>query len=138
MFLFWGTQMSIYAQKQFDQLNLQLDSILIEEEIPGCQVVIVDKDSILWAKNFGFRNVEEKLMVDQATQFRIASITKTFTTVAVMQLHDRKIWSIQDELFKINPEARIINRFKTPVRLIHLLEHTSGLDDNSLHKTWHL
>jgi len=121
-----------YGQQSLEQLNQKLDSILLAENIPGSQILIVDKDSILFSKNYGFADLETKRKVDDNTMFRIASITKTFAATAVMQLHEKGEWSISDQLEKINPKVEVVNRYKEPLRLIHLLEHTSGLDDLTL------
>jgi len=48
-----------------------------------------------------------------------------------MQLHEKKICSIYDDLTKIIPTTHIVNDFDAPLKLIHLLEHTSGLADLS-------
>jgi len=123
---------SVIGQNSFEQLSEQLDSILLAENIPGSQIVIVNKDSILWSKNYGYADLETKRIIDDNTQFRIASITKTFAATAAMQLHEKGVWSIHDHLKEINPQVNIVNHYKEPLRLIHLLEHTSGLDDLTL------
>lgn len=121
-----------YGQESLEQLNQKLDSILLVENIPGAQILIVDKDSIVWSKNYGYADLKTKRKVDDNTMFRIASITKSFAAAAVMQLNEKGEWSINDYLKKVNPKVEIINGYKEPVRLIHLLEHTSGLDDLTL------
>lgn len=129
--LLWFSLIS-HGQKSLEQLDQKLDAILVAENIPGSQILIVNKDSILWSKNYGYADLKTKRKVDDNTMFRIASITKSFVATATMQLHQKGEWSINDELESQNPRVEIMNRFKEPVRLIHLLEHTSGLDDLTL------
>lgn len=128
-FAFWMIQLDAFCQINFDVLNTKLDSVLIQEKIPGCQIVIVNKDSSVWSKNFGFSNLTDSILVNRNTIFRVGSITKSFTAVAALQLHEGNIWTIEDKLKELNPDASLKNNYSTSVTLTHLLEHTSGLDD---------
>lgn len=117
------------GQISFQDMDAKIDSILTQENIPGCQILIVDKDSVLWSKYFGFADLKDRKKVDVNTIFRIGSITKTFTAVAALQLQERKVWSLNDNLKTVNPSATFLNKYDSPVKLIHLMEHTSGIDD---------
>ncbi|HMQ63826.1 MAG TPA: serine hydrolase domain-containing protein, partial [Flavilitoribacter sp.] len=67
--------------QSYDALQHRLDSILQKYEIPGAQVAVVDKDSILWIRNFGYADLAAQKPVTDQTMFRIGSITKSFVAV---------------------------------------------------------
>ena len=133
IFYFLTTICSIcYGQHNLTDLNNEIDSILIKQNVPGCQVIVVNSDSIIWSKNYGLTEIETKRKVIDETKFRIASITKTIMNVAVMQLNETNQWSIHDQIQDILPQYEIKNPYIKQIELIHLLEHTSGLRDLSL------
>jgi len=74
-----------------DKTNLKplidgLDSIRVELKIPGMVAALKQGDSILFEKGFGYADLENHIRATPNTTFRIASITKTFTSTLVMQL----------------------------------------------------
>lgn len=122
------------AQSQIitiDQLKDSIEYILKEKEIPGAFVTVVNKDSTLFQSGFGYADVEKKLRVNTTHLFRIASVSKTFTAMAVMKLVQEGKLSLEDELKKICPEIEFKNEWETthPVKVKHLLTHRSGFDD---------
>lgn len=121
-----------YGQNNLNDLNSKIDSILVKQNVPGCQILVVNSDTILWSKNYGYAKLQTERKVTDKTKFRIASITKTIAAVAAMQLDETKQWSIDDQLKAVLPKAQISNPFAEKIKLIHLLEHTSGLRDISL------
>lgn len=68
----------------------------------------------------------------------MASITKTFTALAIMKLVKQGKLSLYDDLSKIAPEIVFTNQWEktNPVKIIHLLEHTSGFDDLRFNTFW--
>lgn len=77
----------------------------------------------LYEKNYGYRHVKKQLPVTQETVFGVASITKSFACLAIMQLNDLGKLSIHDPVIKWLPEAPYSNQ----VTIHHLMTHTSGL-----------
>lgn len=111
--------------------NEQLDNTLSELNVPGAQVVLFDDKQVLLTHNYGISDGEKTTQVTSDTLFRAGSTTKTFIAVAIMQLVNQGKFSLDDEVLKLEPALAIDNPWqaKTPVRVIHLLEHTAGLDD---------
>jgi CubicO group peptidase (beta-lactamase class C family) len=91
--------------------------------------VILKNDKLIWAKAFGYANRDTKKLADTATIYRIASITKTFTTALLMMLAEDKIVSLDDPAEKYVPEVTHINGYgkDTKFTLRQLASHTSGL-----------
>jgi CubicO group peptidase (beta-lactamase class C family) len=85
-------------------------------------VLIAEKGKIIYAKSFGYANVENKKPLTQDTIFLIGSVAKTFTAAAVMKLREQSKLNLDDSITKYLPELSYKN-----VTLRHLLTHTSGL-----------
>ncbi|RYF63774.1 MAG: class A beta-lactamase-related serine hydrolase, partial [Cytophagaceae bacterium] len=117
-----------------DKLTFQIDSIRKAENIPGLQVLVFTKDSLLYQHNAGFRNLKSKAPVTAQTLFPVASITKSLVAVATLMLVQQKQLALTDEVKKLAPEVKIDNPWETtdPIRIAHLLEHTAGFDDWSM------
>lgn len=115
----------------FVQLHSQLDSTLQELQVPGAQVAVFNSKQLLWQASFGYTDPEQQIPVNDNTLFRAGSTTKTLVALAIMQLVQQDKFSLQDEVLQLEPALLLQNPWQSshPVRVIHLLEHTAGLDD---------
>ena len=122
--------------KTINELNVRIKTILKETKIPGVVVAIISADSIIWIGTFGFANLETKKPITEDTHFCVGSCTKSFTGLGLLKLLDEGNINLQTAVCKIAPEVKIDNPWsKTdPVRIVHLLEHTSGFEDS--HPNW--
>ncbi|WDE06700.1 serine hydrolase [Thalassomonas viridans] len=113
------------------QLKQRLELLLILEKIPGMQVALFDEQGVYWQQALGKRDKDKALPVEQDTLFRAGSTTKTFVALAVMQLAGQGKLHLQDKVADLAPEVLIDNPWQAthPVKLVHLLEHSAGLDD---------
>ncbi len=118
------------------KLETKIDSIIRELNIPGAAVAIVSADSVLWIGTFGFANIETGNPVTENTHFCIGSCTKSFTGLGLLKLLDDGMIDLNTPVREIAPEIKIDNPWAEthPVRVIHLLEHTSGFEDS--HINW--
>jgi CubicO group peptidase (beta-lactamase class C family) len=98
--------------------------------IAGSSLMFVE-DGVVAAKAFeGYQDIESRHQVDEDTIYHWASITKTLTGVAIMQLRDRGLLSLDDPAVKYVPELREIHNpygDMSQVTIRHLLTHSSGL-----------
>ncbi len=69
-------------------LEVWIDAHLAYEQIPGISVAIVHDQDLLWSRGFGYADLEHKVAVSPQTIFSICSVSKLFTSIAVMQLRD--------------------------------------------------
>ncbi len=105
---------------------------LMAHEIPGATVSVVGHGKLLFAKGYGWSDVEaRKPVVAEETMFRIASISKLFTWTAVMQLVERGKLDLNADIDSYL-DFEIPDTFPTPITLTHLLTHTPGFEDRSL------
>lgn len=92
--------------------------------VPGASVVVVRDGAIAVSRSYGLADLETRAPVDDATNFRLASLTKQFTAAAVLLLVKDGRLSIDQRVREILPE---LPAYASDVRVRHLLTHTSGL-----------
>jgi CubicO group peptidase (beta-lactamase class C family) len=86
-------------------------------------VLIARKGEILFEKAYGYADLEKKKPITLDTEFRIASITKTFTSALILKLAEQKKLSLDDPLGKYIPDYPQGEK----IMVKHLLSHTSGI-----------
>ena len=119
----------------FDRVELArvvaavVDSSLAAEHIPGAAVIVVHDGAVVVSRGFGFANLERRVPVNPATTlFRIGSISKVLTSLALVQLAEREGFSLDEPVERFTGGGVIENRFVEPVRLWHLMTHTGAFD----------
>ncbi|MBL8213851.1 MAG: beta-lactamase family protein [Bryobacterales bacterium] len=97
--------------------------------LPGIAVGVVHDQELLWAKGYGFADVEKKTPVTPATQFRMASHSKLFTATAIMQLRDKGKLRLDDPVQRYLPwfQPKPAEPDDPPITIEELLTHSSGL-----------
>ena len=108
--------------------------------LPGWQVQVSRRGEIVYRENCGHRDLEAKLPIEDDTVFRIYSMTKPVTSVAAMMLYEEGRFELTDPVAKYipafanlrvlegGPAIKPVTRPATqPMRIVHLLNHTSGL-----------
>jgi CubicO group peptidase (beta-lactamase class C family) len=105
---------------------------------PGLAIAVVSDQDLVWSRGFGYADVGKKIPMTPQTIFRIASITKTFTSTAILQLRDRGALQLDDPVAKYLPWFTYKNRFPEgpAVTIRQLLTHTSGLPRESAMPYW--
>lgn len=104
-------------QKFGDEIN-QVRNLL---HIPGMAAAIVAGEKIVWQRNFGLADVENKVPVATSTEFCIASVSKTMAAVVLMQLHQAGQIKLDDPIIKYLPESSL----PLSITIRELMSHTS-------------
>lgn len=119
-------------------LEAWIESQMTYRGQPGISVGVVYDQKLIWARGFGYADTEKKIAATPATIYRMASVTKTFTATAIMQLRDAGKLSLDDPVVKHLPWFKIKSSFAdAPVITIrHLLTHTSGLPREASFPYW--
>lgn len=112
----------------WSKFELFIKKIMKQDNIPGCAVAVSLGGKIIFQKGFGYRDLMTKQPVTPETIFGIASVTKSFTAVAILLLEEEGLLSVDDPVIKHLPEFQLrgvedINQIK----IAHLLSHTTGL-----------
>jgi len=116
------------------ELEKQFAAYFEQQKLPGMAVGIVLGDELVYSKGFGFRDVEAKAPADADTVFRIASMTKSITGLAVLKLRDEGKLSLDDPAAKYVPELAGIHypsQDSAPITVRHLLTHSAGLPEDN-------
>jgi len=113
------------------ELRQQLEGILHDTHTPGMSVAIVHRDGPEWVAGLGKANVAANQSATDETLFRIGSVSKGFVSLSILKLVDEGKLSLQDSVRRLVPEVWFENRWEAtdPVRVVDLLEHTTGWDD---------
>jgi CubicO group peptidase (beta-lactamase class C family) len=101
----------------------QLFGGVVQSNQPGAAVLIARNGAILLQKGYGLAQVEMRAPITSETRFRIGSITKQFTSAAILKLAEDGKLSLDDPLSKFVPDWPRGHQ----VTLRHLLTHTSGI-----------
>ncbi len=119
-------------------LEVWIDAHLAYEQIPGIAIAIVHDQNLLWSRGFGYADLERKVPVSPQTIFSICSVSKLFTSIAVMQLRDAGKLNLDDPIEKHLPWFDIQQTFTDvpPATVRGLLMHTSGLPRESPFPYW--
>lgn len=120
----------------FDRL---MTAFLKDHQVPGGSLAVTRHGRLVYARGFGFADVEKKVPVRPHSLFRVASVSKPLTAVAVLQLADRKKVRLDDPVLKyvrlrphLEPGTEVDPRWRK-VTVRQCLQHTGGWDrDKSL------
>jgi len=119
-------------------LDAYFQKSLNDWEVPGMAVAIVTKDSILFAKGYGIKDINTKQKVDANTLFAIASNTKSFTASSIALLVDQGKLLWDDKVVDYLPWFRLYDPYVTQNMTIRdLLSHRSGLATFSGDLVWY-
>jgi CubicO group peptidase (beta-lactamase class C family) len=93
-------------------------------DTPGASVMVIRDGAVVFSKGYGLADLEKKTPIAPETNFRLASVSKQFTAMAVLMLAERKKLSLDETLPAFFPE---FPEFGKQITVRHLLTHTSGL-----------
>ncbi len=103
--------------------------LLAQDDIAGMTVSVVKDGKLLFAKGYGYSDVEKKQAVNASkTMFRPGSISKLFTWTAIMQLHEQGKLDLDKDV-NAYLDFRIPDAFGKPITLKNILTHTPGFEE---------
>ncbi|HKY43196.1 MAG TPA: serine hydrolase domain-containing protein, partial [Pyrinomonadaceae bacterium] len=103
------------------RLETLLESLRQELKIPAYSAAIVKDQKVIWAKGFGYADVENKIPATEHTAYHLASLTKTFASTILMQLVQEGKIKLDDPVSKYG----ITLESDGVIRVRHLFSHTS-------------
>lgn len=118
-------------------LDKELHEILEITKAPGFAVAIVEKDKLVYAKGFGYRDYENKIPADANTLYAIGSATKAFTSSILGQLRQEDKISFDDSPLEYVSELKFYNdEMNNNIIVKDLMSHRTGLPRHDL--SWYL
>ena len=133
---------NIFSEQSKLAVNVNPDSAMIDsiitsemnaKSIPGFASIIIKNNRIIWNKNYGYKNREQQLPVEDSTIFLIASTSKTFVATAVMQLWENGMIDLESSISNYLPDNfKVVNPYfpNDSITLKMLMTHTSSIQDN--------
>jgi CubicO group peptidase (beta-lactamase class C family) len=114
-----------------DSLTKELTELSNKNSIIGFSVAIVNQDSILYAKGFGYSNKDKKKLYTKNTVLPIASISKTLAGVALMKAQEMGKLNLDDDINDYLP-FKMVNPYfpNNKITIRNLATHSSGLKDS--------
>lgn len=116
-----------FAQQNDAVRTAEFDKLLSAQFKPnetGATALVARKGQIIYEKAFGMASLELNVPMKADNVFRIGSITKQFTAIAILQLMEQGKLSLQDEITKFIPDYPMHGH---KITIEHLLTHTSGI-----------
>lgn len=109
------------------RLESAIRAELAAKELPAMSLVLVEGDRTVWAQGFGFADAKKTKPATAKTVYRVGSVSKLFTDVAVMQLAEQGKLSLDAPVTEYLPELKPRNPFGDPITLRLIMSHRSGL-----------
>jgi CubicO group peptidase (beta-lactamase class C family) len=136
-----GVSLASAADLDLNRLKLirpKMQEFVDQGELAGAVTLVGRHDGVAYLEAVGYQDLDKKVPMRTDSLFRIASMTKPITAVAVMILADEKKLAVDDPVEKYLPEFRDVKlktgqagnlplRPKRPIQLRDLLTHTSGM-----------
>src|SRR5260370_13150127 len=109
----------------------ELDKFIAREleakRLPAVSIALVDDQTIVWAKGFGFADAEKKVPATADTVHRVGSVSKLFTDLAVMKLVEAGKLKLDEPITTYLPDFAPKNPSGKPITLRQLMTHHAGL-----------
>jgi len=122
------------AHDAFSSIDAVMQNFMKQLSLPGASLAITDHGRLVYARGFGYADVGSREPVTPSSLFRIASISKSITAVAILQLVDQGKLSLDDKVFEIlryEPHLEVgmeIDTRQNDITIEHLLQHRGGWD----------
>ncbi len=123
---------AVSQEVHLDSIDIFIKKQASQFHIPGIAACVVKGDTIVWSKGYGYANIEKEQKMSTESIMNIASVSKTITATAVMQLWEKgKIELDNDVNNYLAFNVRNPNFSDIPITVRQLLTHTSSIADGS-------
>ncbi len=124
-----GSRAGRMLRRQDTAIGRKVDELLRDFDrpnVPGASVAVVKDGALVFVKSYGLERIETGKLATPFTNYRIASMTKQFTAMCIMMLHDRGLLDYDEPIARFFPKLPV-EAGRITIR--QLLGHTSGLVD---------
>jgi CubicO group peptidase (beta-lactamase class C family)/D-alanyl-D-alanine dipeptidase len=124
-------QNNIPARDDYATVAAELEPLIQqqmqEHQLPAFSIALVDTGSIVWARGFGYQDPDKKIPATAHTIYRVGSVSKLFTDIAIMQMVESGKVDLDAPVERYVPDFHPTNSFGKPITLRELMSHRSGL-----------
>lgn len=127
-------QTSASMEKHFPLIDSLVSQYARKNNIPGFTYGIVADGQLVHTKYAGLANIKEKINVDSLSTFRIASMTKSFTTMAILMLRDQGKLNLDDPASKYIPQmknTKLLTDDAPEITIRDLMTHRAGFPEDN-------
>jgi serine beta-lactamase-like protein LACTB len=121
----------VTAQEPYVQAALAVEKWLQREveakQIPSLSIALVDDQRVVWSRGFGFADRDRKTSATGDTVYRVGSVSKPVTALAIMLLVEMGLLDLDAPITDYLPEFKPANPFNKKITLRQMLSHHSGL-----------
>jgi len=125
-----------YESQQMTDLffDLYIRTLMKIGHKPSIAAAIIHDDEVAWSNAYGYYDIENQKQATTDTLYLQASVSKTVTATALMQLYDQGLFDLDDDINEYLPfELRNPNHPDIPITIKMILSHRSSLADDNLH-----
>ena len=130
-------------ERALKEIKSYVETRMQEVNMPGLALAVTDRDRTLEVATFGYADVASRSPIQESTMFEVGSIGKSFTNIALMQLHDKGQLALHAPVSRYLPWFEVQSDHE-PITTHHLMSHTSGLGSGTdigshgLYEAWAL
>jgi len=121
-------------KKTFPIIDSIYERLARDNHFPGIAFGLVVDGKLVHTGNYGYTDIEKKIPVTSSSLFRIASMSKSFTAMAILKLRDEGKLNLDDPAYKYIPELKNL-KYPTadapPITIRHLLTHGAGFPEDN-------
>jgi CubicO group peptidase (beta-lactamase class C family) len=110
-----------------EKIDTYVRQYMEQSHVPGLALAVAQHGRVVYYAGYGVRNLDKAQPVSPSTLFHLASVVKTMTSTAVMQLREAGRLDLDDPIVKHLPYFRIDNPRSDQITIRHCLTHTSGI-----------
>ena len=130
-----GTELDRESLREF--LSPIFAQTMATEHIPGAAIAVVKDGQLLLSEGYGVADMERQTPVSpNKTLFRIGSTSKAVTALGIVQLADRGLIDLDDDVNQYLVGLEVDDRFPEPITFNHLLTHTGGFDQPGVNRNF--
>jgi len=124
------------SSEKLEILKKELHTFVDDDRLAGVQTAILKNSELVYFDSYGYADIENQILVDDKSIFRIFSMTKPITSVGLMQLYEQGKFKLEDPVHKYIPEFKNMTVYdennniipaNNAIKIVDLLRHSSGI-----------
>ncbi len=125
-------------QEAYERIDTYAEQLMAQYNTPGMTLIITDPEGTIHTASYGFEDVKTRSPVTSSSLFQIGSISKSFTSIALLQLHERGKVDVHEPLTAYLPWFSVRSEYD-PITPHHLATHTAGIprDRDDIPPSWY-
>jgi CubicO group peptidase (beta-lactamase class C family) len=134
----WSQEKNKDYTDAFKLIEVWLEAQKDFEQLPGLSAIVIEDQKVLWSGAVGLSNPDKQVKAETSTVYSICSISKLFTSVAIMILYDEGKLRLDDRVGDLLPQFTLEQKFPEsgPITIRSLLTHSSGLPREAAFPYW--